>query len=280
MEERHVVVLSRDGNRAIAMDSITHANAEYGPNDVLIGASFAGIVAVQQAAIFKPKGIIAHDAGIGLDGAGINGLGFLDGRGIPAAAVAANSAPLADGVTMWEKGRISVVNHWAHILGVRPGDDMRVAIEKMFSWNGLPWDDSVPRERRDVVKTTDKGSIVALDSIRFSLPEDRDNVVCVGSHGGTTAAAYALEIGLRGFISSDAGRGWKDSGISGLSLLEERQIPAAAVDVATARIGEGLSTYRDGVVSAVNGTAIQAGVEVGQRAIEAAELMLSRNMVY
>lgn len=274
MHERHVILATHGASRAVAMDSITHANDEHGPDDVLIGASFMGIVAVQFAARFRPRAVIAHAAGIGRDGAGINGLWFLEGRGIPAAAVGGDTAPIADGVGIWERGRIAVVNHWARALGVAPGLDVPAAVERFFAWDGSPWDDSLPRERREVVHEDARGAIVACDSIRFAIPADAANVVCVGSHGGATAAAYALEIRPRGFISSDAGRAVDDSGVDGLLTLQAEGIPGAAVDVATARIGEGRSTYEDGVVSVVNLPAADLGVEVGQPARRAASLML------
>ena len=50
--------------------------------------------------------------------------------------------------------------------------------------------------------------------------------------------------------------------------------PAAAVSAASARIGDALSTYRDGVVSAANAAALALGVRPGITAKEAARLML------
>lgn len=272
-EERHIVVADQTPNRAIAMDSITHANADHGPGDVLIGASFAGIVAVQFAARYRPKAVIAHDCGVGRDGAGVTGLWFLDGAGIPAAAIDTNTARIADGVDMWERGVISVVNHWAEVLGVHAGMKVADAVERFFAWDGSPFSDDAPRERRAVVGEAGGRSIVTVDSIRFALPEDRGNIVCVGSHGGRTAAAYALEIMPSGFISSDGGVGSDDSGISGLAVLGSAGVAAAAVSVSSARIGEGSSTYRDGVISFVNEIARDRGVRVGDPARQAADAM-------
>jgi hypothetical protein len=276
MQEIHELVATWDGTRVIAMDSITHANSEFGPGDVLIGASFCGIVAVQFAARFHPQGVIAHDCGVGLNGAGINGLWFLEGQGIPAAAVSSTSARIADGVHTWQHGVISHVNHWSAKLGVVPGDSVQEAARKLCAWDGKPWSDDEPRVARQVVLTGSNGSIVVADSIRFALPEDRENVVCIGSHGGETAAAYALEIGPKGVITSDGGIGFGESGVSGLRVLQAAGIPAAAVDVATACIGDGYSTYHDGVISNANELALTAGVRVGQSAREAAEAMLVR----
>lgn len=272
--ERHLIVATSGVVRAVAMDSITHANSEYGPGDVLIGASFAGIVAVQFAARFSPRGVIAHDCGVGRDGAGISGLWFLEGRGIPAVAVDSSSARIADGLDTWNSGVVSVTNHWAALLGITPGDTVQQSVERMFTWDGSPWADDTPRERRTVMARRPEGAVVAADSIRFALPEDRDNVVCVGSHGGLTAAAYALEIGPRGFISSDGGIGREASGVAGLRVLDEAGIPGAAVSAASARIGDGASIYLDGIVSTANDTASRLGVRPGLPARDAALLML------
>ncbi len=274
MQELHELVASWNGTRVIAMDSITHANREFGPDDVLIGASFCGIVAVQFTKRFHPRGVIAHDCGVGLAGAGISGLWYLDGCGIPAAAVSSQSARIADGVHTWEKGIISYANHWAIALGVHPGDTVQEAAQKLCDWDGQPWSDEEPRVARQVALSRSEGSIVVADSIRFTVPEDRTSVVCIGSHGGATAAAYALEIGPKGVISSDGGIGFEESGISGLDVLQSAGIPAAAVDVATARIGDGASTYNDGVISAANEMAQALGVEIGQSARNAAKVML------
>jgi hypothetical protein len=65
-----------------------------------------------------------------------------------------------------------------------------------------------------------------------------------------------------------------DSGIEGLAELEKYGIAAAAVSADSARIGDALSTYYDGIISATNELAQNKGVRVGMRAEKAAELML------
>jgi hypothetical protein len=66
-----------------------------------------------------------------------------------------------------------------------------------------------------------------------------------------------------------------DSGIEGLAVLDGHGMAAAAVSTESARIGDALSTYNDGVISAVNSVAEAKGVRVGMRAAAAARLMLS-----
>ena len=62
--------------------------------------------------------------------------------------------------------------------------------------------------------------------------------------------------------------------IAGLPMLQDAGIPAAAVGAMSARIGDGLSTYHDGVISALNALAHTRGVREGMRARDAAALML------
>ena len=51
-------------------------------------------------------------------------------------------------------------------------------------------------------------------------------------------------------------------------------LAGATVSTRSARMGDGLSTYSDGIVSACNEGARRRGVEEGQRARQAAELLL------
>jgi hypothetical protein len=65
-----------------------------------------------------------------------------------------------------------------------------------------------------------------------------------------------------------------DSGIEGLGALEQHGIAAAAVSTDSARIGDALSTFNDGVISAANAIAQRKGVREGMKASDAARLML------
>lgn len=56
--------------------------------------------------------------------------------------------------------------------------------------------------------------------------------------------------------------------------MDRFNTPAATVSADSARIGDALSTYRDGTISAVNASARAMGVEAGMTAREAARLML------
>jgi len=56
---------------------------------------------------------------------------------------------------------------------------------------------------------------------------------------------------LAGVMCNDAGFCKDRSGVSGLKVLDEVNIPGAAVSVYTARIGDGFSTYSDGITAKV-----------------------------
>jgi len=64
------------------------------------------------------------------------------------------------------------------------------------------------------------------------------------------------------------------SGISGLVRLDDAGVAGAAVDVMSACIGDGRSTWQHGVISAANARAAWAGVVVGEPARVAARRIL------
>ena len=64
-----------------------------------------------------------------------------------------------------------------------------------------------------------------------------------------------------------------DSGMAGLYIVEKEGL-GATVDATKARMGNGLSHYHDGIISAVNSLAENKGVSLGMTAQEAASLLL------
>ncbi len=128
-----------------------------------------------------------------------------------------------------------------------------------------------------VAHGTNGRSVVAINSITDALPADRDtNVLCTAGHTGRGEIDYIIRAAPFGFISSDGGRGKNDSGIGALAHVNEAGIAGAAVSAQTARMGDGLSTYLDGIIGAANELAVAAGVRIGMTASEAAHLLLER----
>lgn len=76
------------------------------------------------------------------------------------------------------------------------------------------------------------------------------------------------------FICSDGGGGRDIAGTAGLGIVEDIGLAGVTVDARTARMGSGLSTWHDGIISARNVHAARAGVEVGMTAQAAAALLV------
>lgn len=243
---------------------------------VVLGASFAGaptgILPVRQGA----RGWIAHAAGPGKDQAGVAGLPLSDKYGVPAAAIATREARLSDGDSLLT-GRVSHANETARSVGVRPGQTGEEAALAMLNAPlGTPHDvEGVIDENVYTVAEMPHGNIYAVwSSSRITGDRSRD-VLVVASHGAKVMALYVLRTSPRGVICNDAGFGLDDSGIEGLDELESHGIAAAAVSTESARIGDALSTYEDGIISAANASARAIGVLIGQPAREAATLLLN-----
>ena len=87
----------------LVVDSIT----KLGPDargEVAIAASHGGVYPAYLAAAAGLRGVVLHDAGIGLDEAGVGCLAYLDALGIPAATVAHTSARIGDGADLARRG--------------------------------------------------------------------------------------------------------------------------------------------------------------------------------
>lgn len=268
------IVHQVDSGRIIVMDSITFSDERNNSADVLIGGSFCGMLSIRWPLRVNPKGVICHEAGPGRDSAGTSGLWALEALGIAGAAAATFSCRIADGRDMYENGVLSHVNDTARKIGVHPGMTVRDAAHRMVEWLRPVPDLYRPVE---VAHQSPRGRIMAMGSVTFITTANEGDVICTGSHFGRTSAAYSSRFRLRGVICSDAGRCKDDSGIAGLEVCDRKGIPGGAVSVETARIGEGMSTYADGVLSAVNAAARALGIHVGMPAREAALRMLERD---
>ena len=263
-----------DRGRVVVGNSLTSFESTDHRRDVVLGASFAGaptgVLPVRQGA----RAWIAHEAGPGKDEAGIAGLPISDRLGVPAAAIATNTARLSDGDTLLT-GTVSRMNEAAAALGVTPGMTGEEAAHVMLNAReGEPRDVSgIVDETTILIKETDNGNIYSCWSSSRVTGKHPNDVFLVASHGAKLMALYALRIEPKGLICNDAGFGLDDSGIEGLFELDDHGISAAAVSTDSARIGDPASTY-EGTISAVNSTAAAKGVRVGQSAQEASELML------
>lgn len=112
--------------------------------------------------------------------------------------------------------------------------------------------------------------IVLADSVTTLDVRHAGAVLVTGSHGGSIAAWYASQAGVRAAIFNDAGGGLDDAGVAGLAALERIGMAAAAVAHTSARIADARETHDVGVISRVNAVAAQCGVATGMRCADAA----------
>ena len=139
------------------------------------------------------------------------------------------------------------------------------AVVAAFGLGAVDWDD---------LDTTTAESIPAS----LVRTEDVGAVVLTGSHGGLIGGdpARALKADVLAAAFNDAGVGTDAAGITRLPALSARGIPAFAVDAMSARIGDGRSTYEDGIVSAVNDAARDLGAHPGMSACDFVSLVTER----
>ena len=122
-----------------------------------------------------------------------------------------------------------------------------------------------PVERRTFIH-----GVLCIDSVSFGKSEDAGLVVATGSHGGATAAPMTRSFRPRLAFFNDAGFGADRAGAASLPILDSEGIAAATVAADSACIGDGQSTLRQRIISAVNETAYRLGARVGETALKVA----------
>lgn len=280
MSDLHLpLVTHHEDARVLVFDSATHIEAYVHEHpaeagSIVVAASYAGVLCARMAMSARPRAVIGLDCAIGKDGAGIAGLWYYEALGVPAAAADSSTAEMGNGSDLYEQGVISRINDAAQRLGIVPGLSVRDAVQALADGSRAVKD--FDPARRLVIHTDPSGrQIVCTDSIAFALPEDRDrNVLCTAGHTGRSVIDYFRQFRPFGFICSDGGIGKNNSGITALEAVQADGIAGASVDANTARMGDGQSTYFDGVISAANELAMAKGVRIGQPATEAAVCLL------
>lgn len=266
--------------RVLVFDSATYVEgyvhgALGTAGDVVVNSSYSGVLCARMVMSAKPRAVIGLDCAIGKDGAGVAGLWYYEALDVPAAAVDVMTAEMGNGNDLYDNGIVSRVNDAAQALGIAPGMTTIQAAQYMLTGEKKPA--TYEPTRRRVVHTDEATgrSIVCTDSIAFALPEDKDrNVLCTAGHTGRSVIEYFRDFRPWAFICSDGGIGKNNSGLSALEAIEPDGIVGCSVSALTARMGDGQSTYFDGMISAANSHARAKGVKVGQGAREAALLLL------
>ena len=211
------------------------------------------------------RGGILNDAGSGKGRAGCDSLSVLDRLGIPAAVADHQSARIGDAADMLRRGIVSATNEAAKALGCSVGDHVKYCADRMTAAEVRAVAAPDCEERRVLVETRNDVKVWALDSASQVRADDEGAILSTGSHGGLVGGMPAAALKTRGLLAifNDAGVGADCAGIGRLAVLGRRHIAAATVDASSARIGDGLSTYHDGIISFVNGPAELLGGRPG-----------------
>ncbi len=220
------------------------------------------------------RAVILNDAGIGKDEAGIASLSYCEVRGMAAATIDTNSARIGDARDAFARGVISRVNAIAAAFSVEPGMACGQAA-RLLGRAKMPVAMAESYEEARTVLTGGKVPVVLIDSASLIKPEDKGAIIVTGSHGGLVGGKpeMALQVdGLAG-IFHDAGGGADGAGLTRLPALDRRGIIGVTIAASSARIGDAVSVYEDGIVSCLNEAAVRAGGRVGQTCKEFVDLL-------
>jgi hypothetical protein len=260
----------------VVMDSAADITADNRGRDVVVNASYAGVLPARLLADHLPRAAIGIDCGVGPEGVGIAGLWYFEALNIPAAAADVMTVTLGDGVDLYKNGVVRFLNRPAQDCGVQVGMTVSQAAMLMLDHDpGRPGGYQVTN-RTLVYRGRDGRQAIVMDSIVFGTEADRRNVIISAGHTGRSGARHILAVRPFGVICSDGGQGRARSGVAGLPIINGEGIAGAAVDARRARLGDGMSTYRDGIITDVNDLAARAGVTIGMPAADAACLLVDR----
>lgn len=244
--------------------SVTSVPAD-GRDRPLVCGSHGGLYSAACALALRVPAAVFNDAGGGLEGAGTAGLSLLQKYGVPGLAVRHDTARIGDASDSWTRGRVGSLNAAAAALGIY--EDITVPAACALLPHGLRTaaPDLAVNETRHTVPVAGGVHAVLLDSNSLVSAGDAGTIVVTGSHGGLLGGDPATAIKQAAFAAfyNDAGVGIDGAGISRLPALQARGIAGVAVAAATARIGDGLSAWRTGVVSFTNRRAADLGVAAG-----------------
>jgi hypothetical protein len=245
----------------LILDSATKFEPD-SPGKVAIAASHGAIYAGYLGARAGLRGIILHNAGIGRDAAGINSLPYLDEFTVAAATVDHHSARIGDGASMAATGRISHVNETARAAGCAPGQSSMECARAMWAAPGCAGTPPLLDEARFLIRNTaGTPRIIGCDSVSLVGPDDSGDIIISASHGALLkeAPSWGNRPDVLAAVFNDAGSDTPTR----LPDLDTRGIAGATVSSESARIGDAMSSYEDGIISHVNESARRAGATPG-----------------
>lgn len=261
--------------KLIVVDSVTRVGP--GTTDaIVVSGSHGGLVAIEYASAAGVRALIVNDAGVGKDQAGIAGLEAADAWGLPVAAVDAATARIGDGADTYASGIISHVNVAAAGAGVQVGMTAREAATGLQRWRlSAGRYEARPKPDRRLVLFPSEPAVIGLDSASQIDSAAGDSIVVCGSHGGLVGG-QPIRARVRAAFFNDAGVGKDEAGIQRLPALSAMGIPACAISHLSARIGDALDAYENGVLSRVNDDAASAGIHEGMTVATATQALVRR----
>lgn len=247
-------------------DSATKLGEALRAHTVICG-SHGGLYPAVLASLAGLRAVILSDAGGGLDHAGTSGVTQLDGVEMAAATAAATSCKIGDAHDMAHRGLISFANKTALQCGVEIGMSVMEAAAHLENAAVPARYLTAISECRQLISQPQDRHIVLVDSASLVEPQDRDQIVITGSHGGLLGGdpAYALRVDAYLAVFNDAGVGIDQAGIRRLPALDSRQIAAVTVAASSARIGEAKSAWETGTISHANKKASALGARAGMQ---------------
>lgn len=254
----------------VVLDSATQLG-DGARGSVAVCGSHGGRYPAWLAARAGVRAVVLNDAGLGKDGAGVAGIEWLDRLGIAACAVDAWSARIGDGADTLASGILSTANEAAQLLGCMAGMYCSDAVRALAKATVSAAELADFGQSRAIIETTGHRAVWALDSVSLARSSDRRAILLTGSHGALLGGRpdRILDMDVFAAFLNDAGGGRDGAGFARIALLATKGVAAATVWNASARIGDGRSTYEDGVLSRVNGVGERLGLHAGITAREA-----------
>ena len=247
---------------------------------VLVSGSYGGIYNAWHALRKGAKAVILCDAGVGLNGAGISGLPWLDELGIPGATADGMTCHIGDGEHILQFGRISFVNRTAATLGCAAGETVLAVartMERAAARTVTP--PAIEGGKRyDLLVQEGRPKVIGLDAAPLLVPADAGSIAITGSHAALFRGRpdNVIVVPLRAAYFNDAGVGLDEAGIGRLADLDSREMPAAAVSSSSAEIGNALSSWNTGLLSHLNRSAQAEGLQVGMTVQQSVSVLLDR----
>jgi hypothetical protein len=120
--------------RVVCIDSASMVQRE-DAGQIVITGSHGGLLGGDPAAALGVDALFAifHDAGIGIDEAGIGRLPALDARSIAAMTVDSRTARIGDALSTYQTGVISRANQTAAAKGIGPGVALKDVVERLLA---------------------------------------------------------------------------------------------------------------------------------------------------